>query len=283
MNYSLNIIFVSLTLSFIWTGSACQKNSDSPSIRFPYLWLDEQGYGGNIDKQNIREPSGICFHPRRGTLFVASDEGELVEITTEGVALSNHFIAGDLEGVTVDPQTGLLYIIKEGDDIILEFDADACRVTRSFLLNREFNGDPNFIQKQLNSFDNGIEDIAFVSNLDHPEGGTFYICNQWDPSCIFEVHIPLRTSDAEVCEARILRVLPFKMDDLAAMYYDAEKRILNIVSDADNILVELTLEGRLVREFAFLGDNQEGLARDDKGYLYIAQDSGGILKIKDLR
>ncbi|MCJ7581375.1 MAG: hypothetical protein MUP98_12690 [Candidatus Aminicenantes bacterium] len=35
-------------------------------------------------------------------------------------------------------------------------------------------------------------------------------------------------------------------------------------------------------QYAFLGDNQEGLARDDAGYLYIAQDSGGILKAKDL-
>jgi len=35
--------------------------------------------------------------------------------------------------------------------------------------------------------------------------------------------------------------------------------------------------------FAFLGNDQEGLVRDDEGYLYIAQDSGGIIKIKDLR
>jgi hypothetical protein len=32
-----------------------------------------------------------------------------------------------------------------------------------------------------------------------------------------------------------------------------------------------------------LGDNQEGLCRDNEGYLYIAQDSGGILRVKDLR
>jgi uncharacterized protein YjiK len=55
------------------------------------------------------------------------------------------------------------------------------------------------------------------------------------------------------------------------------------VNDADNILVEITLEGRIVREYAFIGDEQEGIARDDEGYLYIAQDLGGILKVKDLR
>ncbi len=67
------------------------------------------------------------------------------------------------------------------------------------------------------------------------------------------------------------------------MYYDSKTALLNVVNDADNILVEIILEGKLVGEYAFLGDNQEGLAGDDEGYLYIAQDSGGIVKIKDLR
>jgi hypothetical protein len=52
--------------------------------------------------------------------------------------------------------------------------------------------------------------------------------------------------------------------------------------DRVDYLVETNLDGRIVKEYAFLGDNQEGLARDDEGYLYIAQDSGGILKVKDL-
>jgi uncharacterized protein YjiK len=67
------------------------------------------------------------------------------------------------------------------------------------------------------------------------------------------------------------------------MYYDRRSGLMNVVDDADNILVEITLEGKILREYAFLGDRQEGIARDDEGYLYIAQDSGGILKVKDLR
>jgi len=55
------------------------------------------------------------------------------------------------------------------------------------------------------------------------------------------------------------------------------------VSDADNILVEVDLKGRIIKEYAFLGDNQEGITIDEEGYLYIAQDNGGIIKVKDLR
>ncbi len=67
------------------------------------------------------------------------------------------------------------------------------------------------------------------------------------------------------------------------MDYDAEKGLLNVLSDVDNILVEITLDGKLINEYSFLGNEQEGLARDDKGFLYIAQDTGGIVKVKDLR
>lgn len=98
-----------------------------------------------------------------------------------------------------------------------------------------------------------------------------------------EVLVPLKSSQAETAEARILRVLPFEMDDPSGMYYDTKTGLLNVVSDTDNILVELTLDGKLVKKYVFLGDYQEGLAKDDEGYLYIAQDSGGIIKVKDLR
>jgi uncharacterized protein YjiK len=59
--------------------------------------------------------------------------------------------------------------------------------------------------------------------------------------------------------------------------------LLKVVNDADNIFVELTLDGKMVKEYAFLGNDQEGIAWDDEGDLYIAQDIGGIIRIKDLR
>jgi len=270
-------------LSILILLANCSLEKISTTIRFPYKWLGTPGFGGDIDQQNFVEPSDICFHPHRKNLFVVSDEGEIAEIEKDGTPVFNLKIPGDLEGVTVNPQTGLLYIVKERDDVILELDLNKKEITRKFPVNREFQGNLNFLQKQEKDYDNGIESIAFISDKDHPEGGTFYMGNQWDPPCIMEVPLPLKSSQAEIAEARIIRVLPFKMDDPAAMYYDSKTGLLNVVSDADNILVEITLEGKLVKEYAFLGDNQEGLARDDEGYLYIAQDTGGIIKVKDLR
>jgi uncharacterized protein YjiK len=272
---------VGFTVLILLLG-ACSADQYSPTIRFPYLWLDEPGYGGNIDQQGIPEPSGICYHPLRKTLFVVSDEGEVAEMKTDGALIFRQKVPGDLEGVSVNPETGLLYIVKEGDDVILEFDPVKREVTRTFPLNRSYNGDPEYIQKQ-EGYDNGIESIEFIPDREHPEGGSFYLGNQWDPPCVMEVHVPLKSCQEKVCEAHILRVLPLKMDDPAAMYFDFRSGLLNIVSDADNILVEIDLSGKIIREYAFLGDNQEGITIDEEGYLYIAQDSVGIIKVKDLR
>ncbi|MFZ2054425.1 MAG: SdiA-regulated domain-containing protein [Candidatus Aminicenantales bacterium] len=263
--------------------SFCSRAKYAPTIRFPYLWLDVQGFGGDIDKQHLNEPSGICYHEARGTLFVVGDEGDVAEIRKDGTPIANYKVKGDLEAITVVPETGLLYVAVEGDDVILEFDPVRGEVTRRFPINRTFNGDPNFLQKKIDEFDNGIESMAFVPDPKHPEGGTFYVGNQWDPSMIMEVLVPLKSSQAAEAEARIIRVLPFRMNDPAAMYYDPETKLLNVVSDADNILVEITLKGELVKQYAFLANDQEGLCRDNEGYLYIAQDDGGIIKVKDLR
>ncbi len=263
--------------------AACSASRDQPTIRFPYQWLDVQGFGGDIDQQNLPEPSGICFHPERGTLFVVSDEGYIAEIRKDGTPVATYRMAGDLEGITLDPGSGLLYIAVEGEDVILEFDPEKGEVRRRFPINREYRGDPNFLQKQTDTYDNGIESLAFVPDPGHPEGGLFYVGNQWDPPVVMKVLLPLRSSRAAEAEARILGVLPFKIDDPAGMYFDPKTGLLNVVSDADNIFVEITLQGRLVREYAFLGDNQEGICIDDEGNLYIAQDTGGILKVKDLR
>jgi uncharacterized protein YjiK len=153
-----------------------QPKKENTYKKFPVDWLGIPGYGINIDQQSFVEPSGICFHPVRKTLFVVSDEGEIAEIRTDGTLVFRLEIPGDLEGITVNPQSGLLYIVKEGDDVILEFDPDKREVKRIFPINREFQGNPNFLQKQK-GYDNGIESIAYVADKDHPEGGTFYAGN----------------------------------------------------------------------------------------------------------
>jgi hypothetical protein len=225
----------------------------------------------------------MCLHPLRKTFFIVSDAGEIFEVKTDGTPVFRLKVPGDLEDVTVDPSTGLLYIIIEGDDVILEFDPEKKEVRRRFPVNRAYQGNLGFLQKQVDKYDNGIESLVFIPNPGHPEGGTFYAGNQEDPACLMELYVPIKSSPANEAEARILRVLPFRMRDPAALSYDSKTGLLNVVSDSDNLFVEITLDGKLVKEYAFPGNDQEGIAWDDQGYIFICQDSGGILKLKDLR
>ena len=70
------------------------------------------------------------------------------------------------------------------------------------------------------------------------------------------------------------------MIDLAGLHYDADRNCLYVVSDATNTLFEVSKAGRILKAHAFPGANQEGIAVDDDGHFYIAQDSGGIIKYR---
>jgi uncharacterized protein YjiK len=67
------------------------------------------------------------------------------------------------------------------------------------------------------------------------------------------------------------------------LHYDPETGHVLVVADSPNILLEYSAEHELLNVYAFPGDNQEGIAVDSDGYIYIAQDSGGILKLEWLR
>ncbi len=238
---------------------------------------------GDIDQIGFNEPSGIFWHSGRGTLFVVGDEGDLCEIRTDGTPIKQQRLrAADLEGVTHDPATGLLYIAVEGEETILEVDPETFTVRREFALPRTWQG-----YTRLREGKEGIEAITFVPNAAHAEGGTFYVANQAftltdeeDISALFEVELPLRSGTGE---PRFVRSLSPGIIDLAGLFYDAESNHLFVVSDATNVLLEVSMDLEVLKAYAFPGDNQEGITADPDGFLYIAQDSGGILKVKWLR
>ena len=58
----------------------------------------------------IAEPSGVIYHPGRSTLFVVGDQGDIAEVAITGELLRSRKLGGDLEGVTCDPTSGLLYV-----------------------------------------------------------------------------------------------------------------------------------------------------------------------------
>lgn len=267
-------------------ASACVVSADDkpsgpgstvPQSVLPFEWI------GEFDKTEFEEPSGLCWHIQRGVLFVVGDKGDLCELADDGKAIrQQHLSDTDFEGITHDPRTGLLYIAVEGEEVILEVDPETFEVVREFNLPRTLNG-----TTVLKKGRHGIEGITFVADPSHPHGGIFWIANQVntltdkkDLSAVFQVELPLRSRTGQ---PKLLGYFSPGVIDLSGLHYDAATGHVWILSDQANLLLKYSTTFDFLDAFALPGDNQEGIATDGAGHLYIAQDSGGMIKLKWLR
>ena len=245
---------------------------------------------GNIAPIPMRELSGITYHPQRQTVFAVGDEGDIYEIRTDGGLIRKGLLEQtDIEGITVHPETGLLYAVVEGDEVILEIAPQTFRVTRKFRVNRNFEG-----RELLKKGGMGLEAIAFIPNAFHPEGGTFWVGNQSfslkqgkEPSVICEVIVPLlsstASSDTDKIEGQISRFFSLSIIDISGLAYDQERQCLLVMSDTTNLLQEITLDGNVRRQYLIPGHDQEGIVIDKMGFMYIVQENGEIIKLEDHR
>ena len=254
--------------------------AESRPTALPYNWI------GNITQTQIAEPSGITYHPTRRSLFIADDSGSIHELNLNGTAIQSKGLSErDVEGITIDPSTGLLYAAVEDDEAILELESDTLTIRREFRINRNFEG-----EQLLRKGGMGIEAIAFVPDTSHPEGGTFWVGNQSfslkaaaEPSVVCEVVVPLRSTHAKKAEGTIIRAYKMNFIDISGLAYDAQADLLVLISDTTNLLVEIKREGTILSQYLLPGDEQEGIVLDGLGYMYIAQESGEIIKLADRR
>ena len=234
------------------------------------------------DPRYCREPSGIVYSARRDTLFVVGDEGDICELLLDGTLIEKtHINKADLEGITIDPATGLLYAIKEDSMMILEFHPGSLEPLRQFPI--EITSGAH-IPARKNS-NRGIEAITFVPDPGHPSGGTFFIANQgWRTrhtkgvAAVYEIAVPLQDTADTNQAAHIMQHFEPGITDLAGLHYDERLEQLLLISDKHDTLMLLTTDGKTRASYKLPGKNQEGITMDSAGYLYIAEDSGDIFK-----
>jgi uncharacterized protein YjiK len=127
-----------------------------------------------------------------------------------------------------------------------------------------------------------------VPNPKLPHGGTFLVANPAfdlnnprDVSAVFEVEVPLADKASSPPLGRLLRRFSLGVTDLLDLHYDSARDRLYVVSDYNNLLFVTKLDGRVIAKYTDLPCNyEEGIEFDDAGNIYIAQNSGGVVKIE---
>ncbi|NIN37066.1 MAG: hypothetical protein GTO60_19020, partial [Gammaproteobacteria bacterium] len=67
------------------------------------------------------------------------------------------------------------------------------------------------------------------------------------------------------------------------IHYTPSSRRLLIISDANNLLLDVSLTGQVLETYLLPGKKQEGITIDEDGFLYIAQDTDeALLKFASL-
>jgi len=219
------------------------------------------------------EPSSIVYHPERKSIFIVGDEGDIGEVSLEGKLLRSSHLGGDLEGITIDPATGLLYVAREGHEIVFEVQPDDFKITRRYTIDRTFEGNPNFLARG----GDGIEGITFVPDSQAKEGGRFYAANQYDPAVLIELAIPIRSSKEKFENARILSSHPVETAPLSDVIWEPRHEAFLVVSALWKKVYVVDAEGRNLRSARIPGLMPEGLAMLPDGRFLISQDTGGLL------
>ena len=218
--FTITIISIALVYFLVqMEQSVPNETGASRPVALPYNWI------GSITQSQIAEPSGITYHPTRRSLFLADDSGSVHEVSLEGRLLQSKGLnERDIEGITVNPGTGLLYAAVEDDEAILELDPETLTLQREFRIGRNFKG-----EQLLRKGGMGIEAIAFVPDASHPEGGTFWVGNQSfslkardEPSVVCEVVVPLRSTTEKQADGAIIRAYKMNFIDISGLAYDTQ-------------------------------------------------------------
>jgi uncharacterized protein YjiK len=226
------------------------------------------------DSKAVKEPSGIVFHPGRGTLFVVGDRGDVAELSRNGKVLRQKNLDGHgFEGVTVGPNGRLFAIEEKKTPKIYEFDPDTLEVKAEYEVDTKLHG------KRVigNSANKSTEGLCYV-----PEQNAFYCVNQ-DPPRLVKLEVPLDKKHGTAKAVESMSLSGIVQRQASDVTYDRDSGHLLITESSSGkgagSVYELSLSGQLVSQSALPGKRAEGLALDGMGRAFIADDAGGVLRV----
>ena len=120
-------------VEFLKDGAVAQRHEMSGAVKIAAgRMLDVKDFQGGIPEDRysprmgtntvfdveVPEISGICFNKDKSALWAVGDEGYLYKVSFSGSCEKVLEYSADMEGVTIDPATGDLYLAIEGEQVV---------------------------------------------------------------------------------------------------------------------------------------------------------------------
>lgn len=222
----------------------------------------------------IPEASGICYVSKLDSLFVVNDEGTIYEISNKGKIKRKKYLGEyDLEGIAYDRKKDKLLIVVEGTESILVLNSNNLTIEKEVKIERKYK-DVEILKKSKKT---GLEAIAIDYN------GYIYVSNQskitYKQKIKENASVILRINSLGKKKTKIKKVHNHGYMDIAGMTFN--NGYLYMVSDKNNLLIKYDINtNQTIKKIKLPKSAQEGICFDNKGYIYIADDNGRILKYK---
>jgi len=223
----------------------------------------------------LREASGIAWHPALARFFAVGDRGSLVEIDAAGQLLRTHRVKGNLEDVTVHAPSGRLVLLAEKKGELVVWDPATSSETARFPLDVAA-----VLGREPADRNQGFEGVTFQPDADLAGGGSFFLVHQRKPARLvalsFDPTAAARTiGAADVSSRHALK--PY--EDLTAVVWSEPLGRLLVIAESDDRLLLVSPAGTITGTWQLAGGRQEGLAFDPEGSMWVADELQGLFKI----
>ena len=160
----------------------------------------------------LEEISGLCLNQDTTGFWAVSDEGHVCQVTFQGAVNPILSTGLDMEGVTLNPATGDMYVAVEGDQMVCRLQAPGYTVVDTLF----------YVQEAITEdFDNnGLEGIAFYKD-------SLLLVGSQEDAIVWTYRL-----DGTLVSRVSLRKETSKIEEVAGLFYDAKKDWL-WVSDSD--------------------------------------------------
>ena len=269
--------------------------SETSVLSFSLTYLDR--FEIDNKDEGLTEPSGLALSPERHSLWTVSDDTKKIfKLSLRGKLEKEHSFKIDekgLEGITLDPTTDTLLVVKEESNEILTVSLPSEKVVSRDSL----PGMAGFseIERHFSAggANKGLEGITFNQST-----GTFFLLKEGEPGLMIEVSKDL----GSILGAQVLDATKGFVDDdvdgaaidFSGIQYDATRSQFWIVSDKAKRLFLYDWDRQQVIQSAVLGyendgefreiEKAEGVAVDPQEHrLYVVSDAEARLYVFDIR